>query len=273
MDDMKDRLLFYGGLKEKVQRTEEDHRDYIQEGMEVDNHFSFGLYEFRGLLEPLYARGDTSKLADYFEIWGTTNRSLYRDHEKKFWWIYPSLVWLLCSSFYHYRSGRFVHAANLARLNYAYMEELRGGFTHGFTSTPIGDTERGMFEELMGYFSLLFDPSRFESHMSEAKRMIEEHTKRCKDLYAQATEDDEEFLDSLGIDEQTITSEFTYDEAHQPFDISLILCFDINVRTYRFAERELIFDRLKTLFTTPPNWDDMRKPSFRFDHMHLDPYQ
>ncbi|ULO05478.1 hypothetical protein H1230_20640 [Paenibacillus sp. 19GGS1-52] len=46
---------------------------------------------------------------------------------------------------------------------------------HGFTNIPIGDTERGMFEELMGYFSLLFDLIRFETHMREAKKLIEQH--------------------------------------------------------------------------------------------------
>ncbi|MBD3921713.1 hypothetical protein H8B09_23305 [Paenibacillus sp. PR3] len=77
---MNDRLLFYEGLKQMVERTEERNREDLNEGYPIDNHFDFGLYEFRGLLGPLYENGELGKLADYFELLGTANRNLYRDH-------------------------------------------------------------------------------------------------------------------------------------------------------------------------------------------------
>lgn len=262
---MNDRLLFYAGLKEKIERTEEEHRDYLAEGYTIENHFAFGLYEFRGLLEPLYEQGDVGKLADYFELLGTANRSLYWDHSEQFWWIYPPLVWLLCSAFYHYRTGRTVYAANLARLNYSYMEESKKGLRHGFTNIPIGDTERGMFEELMGYFSLLFDQTRFETHMREAKRLIEQHANFFNEINEELAVD---------LDENAIVHEYTYDQAQGALGIALFLCFEINEGTLRFADREQIFDRLKAFFAAPPDWEAMRKPSLRkgnFDIMS--PYQ
>lgn len=269
-----DRLLFYEGLKEIIERTEERNREDLNEGYSIDNHFSLGLYEFRGLLGPLYENGELGKLADYFELLGTANRNLYRDHNKYFWWIYPPLVWLLCSSFYNYRTGRNSYAANLARFNYSYMEEVKPGLTHGFTRIEIGLTERGLFEELMGYFSLLFDPNRFISHMNEAKKLFEQHIQLREETSANSKiEDDEDLSDPGGIDEQTIVHEFSFSEANQPFDIALILCFEINERTYWFKEREQIFDRLKTFFTDPPDWSAMKKPSLNISQLHLDPDQ
>lgn len=272
---MNDRILFYEGLKEKVELTEESHRVYLREGYTIDNQFTFGLYEFRGLLEPLYEKGDVGKLADYFELFGTANRSLNRDHSERFWWVYPPLVWLLCSTFYHYRTGSTAYAANLARFNYSYMEELKRGLTHGFTDTPIGDTELGMFDELMGYFSLLFDPSRFETHMREAKRLIEQHANYCNDINSKLADEDDKGKDDTGaLDENTIVSEFTYQEAQSQFDIALILCFEIDERTIWFEEREQIFDRLKAFFSVPPDWDAMKKPALRMNHFHIiSPYQ
>lgn len=249
---MNDRLLFFAGLKEKVERTEEDHRDYIREGYMIENHFSFGLDEFRELLDLLCEKGDVGKLADYYELFGTANRCLYRDHSEQLWWIYPPLVWLLCSTFYHYRNGRVAYAANLARFNYSYMGELKRGFKHGFIENSIGETEHGMFEELMGYFSLLFDLSLFENHMSEAKRLIEQHTNFCNELYANlADEVVEAAIDPGGIDEKTIVNEYTYHEAQRPFDIALRLCFEIDEPTIWFSEREQIFERLKAFFEVP----------------------
>ncbi|WP_141502957.1 hypothetical protein [Paenibacillus luteus] len=272
---MKDRILFYEGLKEKVELTEESHRVYLQEGFTIENNFTFGLYEFRGLIELLYEKGDVSKLADYFELFGTANRSLMRDHSNRFWFVYPPLVWLLCSTFYHYRTGRAAYAANLAKFNYSYMEELKIGLTHGFDNILIGDTELGMFDELMGYFSLLFDPSRFEAHMCEAKRLIEQHVNHCNEINVKvADEDDEDTDDMRGLDENTIVSEYTYQEAQRTFDIVLILCFEIDERTITFAEREQIFVRLKKFFAFQPDWDTMKKPSLRMNHFEImSPYQ
>jgi hypothetical protein len=155
------------------------------------------------------------------------------------------------------------------------MEELKRGLTHGFTDTPIGDTELGMFDELMGYFSLVFDPSRFENHMREAKRLIEQHADYCNEIIAKlADEDDESADDTGGLDENMIVNEYTYQEAQRPFDIALILCFEIDERTIWFAEREQIFDRLKVFFIVPPDWNTMKKPSLRMNHFHImSPYQ
>lgn len=270
MGKMNDRLLFYAGLKEKVERTQDSHQDYLTEGYTIDNHFAFGLYDFRGLLEQLYEQGNFSKLADYFELFGTANRSLYRDHSKHFWWIYPPLVWLLCSLFYRYRSGESVYAANLARFNYHYMEELKGDLSYGFSNIPIGYTELGMFEELMGYFSLLFQPSRFENHMQEAKRLIEYHKKLQHEGYSHMDNNDAEIqMDPGGINEDTIVAEYCYGEAHGPFNSALFLCFDINERTFRFEERVQIFDRLKVFFIKQPDWKAMNKPSLSNGHFHF----
>ncbi|MBD3921712.1 hypothetical protein H8B09_23300 [Paenibacillus sp. PR3] len=131
-----------------------------------------------------------------------------------------------------------------------------------------------MFEELMGYFSLLFDPTRFVSHMNEAKKLFEQHIQLRDEAFANwEINEDEELRDPGGINEETIVSEFSYHEAHQPLDIALLLCFEIKERTYRFKERERIFDRLKTFFTAPPDWGAMEKPSLKISPLHLNPDQ
>lgn len=273
---MKDRRWFYEGLKEKIERTEEMIQEQLSEGGLIKNHFSFGLYEFRGLLIPLYEKAELGKLADYFELLGTANRNLYRDHNEQFWSVYPPLMWLLCSSFYYYRNGRTSYAANLARTNYEYMEELKPGLKKGFPNIEIGYTERGMFEELMGYFALLFDPTRFTTHMNEARKLVEQHTQIIEEYYANPPKDEEHEAsnDPGGVDEQTIVAEFSFSQAREPFDIALILCFGIDERIYRFEEREQIFDRLKAFFISPPDWSTMRLPSISMNPLfYLSPDQ